>query len=217
MIDVDLGSAQSAELLFLTGFPAEATGLATFSISAGTSAGSADVAFINALTESTYGFDPRRGQAAVVFPSALSARHWRVTLTQTGGTYLQIGRLFLSPVLPVSVNVGYPFGARAIDPSRKITGQARQVFTYREKLRRELSFTYDATGATADDVFDVLGGELDDTVGTHSPIVMIPDREAGNAPWDIRKAVYGYLSDLGVPQAQGFNQYGRTYRLLEAG
>ncbi|MEL6575357.1 MAG: hypothetical protein AAFQ81_05640 [Pseudomonadota bacterium] len=216
-IDIDLGEAVEAEMLFLTGLAADATAFSTFSVLAGTTPGGADIFTGSAIGQAEYGFDAVRGQAVYVLPQGYTARYWRLLLEQTGGTNLDIGRLFLSPVLSTTQNIGMPFSVVPIDRSQQVIGQGGQVSTYRRELLREMVVTWEATNATDVDVFDTLNAALDRASGAARPIVIVPDRTTGNRPWDIRHAIYGFIRELGQMDVQGVNQYARTIRVREGG
>ncbi|MEM8625438.1 MAG: hypothetical protein AAGG47_18210 [Pseudomonadota bacterium] len=217
VINVDFGAAQEVGMVFFAGIRSGATAFSTFTLSAGTSPGASNIAFFNVPGQAQYGFDAVFRQAVFVLPAAATARYWRLVLTQAGGDLLEIGRLFLSPLLPLAVNIGYPFTTRPEPRSQRFDSAGAEPTIYKRKTVREATISLEGTLATQDDIFGQCARVLDVTAGDHSPVAVVPDRTTGNSLLDVRSALYGHLTDLGEASWLTLREYGRRYRIREAG
>ena len=156
------------------------------------------------------GISTRYKQALNVFASTVSARYWRLTLTGTTNP-IDIGRLWLSPIVRPAISVAPGYGLQVVDTSIVRQTDGGQVLRYqRPKLRRAVfnwSQRLDDTDAYA------LFQNIDHGVGAAKDVLFCLDEEHAFAA---DNTILGTLEQFGPLTADAAIN-STAYRVIELG
>lgn len=179
ILDFDLGSAQSISYvgIFNHNIPA-----GDYTIALGTSAGASNV---HSVTGDLWqGVTDSPQQQHVILNSTYSAQHVRVTLSPDAAQTVDLGRIWIDA--PWTPSTGLQFRLTVADPSVTQRTIAQSVYSYRKNRFRKVDIILnnmseqDAFGSSSDTTVRS-AAHMDFTVGTSSPVVIIPETGGADA------------------------------------
>lgn len=212
VIDIDCGSARTAHGVALAGLgDAAFTGLSTFAVTAGATQGASAALSLDATAPAAHaGISVTDRTAFAAFGGPISARWWRLSLTATGVTDIEVGRVLLGEAFAASVNIGYPLSVRHRANSRIVDSYGNQRVVDRRATQREIAFGWSDAGATEADIAAMLA--FDRIVADAEQVAVIPDPASAALGF----CVVGSLMELGEASFSGVGVRSKSYRLLEA-
>lgn len=216
VISIDAGSSVPVRGLFMAGLgPDTMTTLGTLQVraSAVSQTGTDIVNWSKTDVGARFDIDRLFCQAWIDLGQEYSARWWQVTVTATGSSTLDIGRLLMGPDLGISFNLAYPFTDGQLDLSRfERMMSGRPAVLARRKLRR-YSIQY-GDGLSESDHFDKLQRILSLSHSRVGQVAMIVD-PAGTSSLK-RQSVLGRI-ESGDGAWGDFRLYGRRFEIIEDG
>lgn len=146
---------------------------------------------IGAITQ-----DQARNITIIPFGANIAAAYWRVTFTDTAGSYQQCGRLFLAKAVEFEQNLSYGWGAEAVDETvqRFSLGKQRYYNAIDRRLRLRGSFEW----LTEDERTRMTKRLIN--WGQHRPLIYSVFPESTNR--GLVTTVYGRLESGGITNPQ---------------
>jgi len=172
-LDFDLGSAQDISYVGIFGHNISA---GTYAVHLGTSSGASDVASASGTLWQGVSDDPQ--QQHVLLGASYSARYVRVILTPTGGQDVDVGRIWIDDPWTPKVGAEYEVTTQDNSATQQTIGQSK--YTYERKRFRVARLIFnslteqEALGSSSDTTIRS-AAHMDMTVGTSSPLVVIPE------------------------------------------
>jgi hypothetical protein len=149
--------------------------------------------------------------------SDTTATDWRLTISDTSLSTLDIGRAALMKTLDLSINIGFPYGITPISltTTKRMRGQQirryRRTTYYGAETYKRLSFPW-GPGITEADAYDRILGQFAYEVGQGSDVFFVQDLSASN--WDVQ-AVWGIVAGLPTMQTDQINLYQGDFEIEE--
>lgn len=211
-IDLTFSSSVTARALALTGLgDSSFTGLSTFTVKASTSAlGSTDQLSWTVATDDG-GVDTVLMQAGAFFDANVTARYWRINLTATGVTNLEIGQVYLGQALALDDPPEYPL-TRGFD-SRHLVRRtyAGSFLTYERPSKRRVAIRFGSATGEAEMVDDL--ERIFQRRGGHQVLWV---QDPGDASNGYKSMIVGNLTSVGDTDLPGWNQRAKTFEISEA-
>ncbi len=205
-IEVDAGSSVLANCLAMFGM--NLTGTATMRIRASdtdyTTGDLLDTGVITPDLSTTYKC------LLKVFAAAVTARYWRVDLTDTG-ILIEIGRLVICPTVTPAVNISYPYAPGLLDPSLVRETIGGQAITYKRTKRKTSTFVWGFL--TESEAITDLLGTVDRIDGRSQDVLWVKDHESSHRH---REMVWGRLQQVSSVFNRAFDLYEHEYRVVES-
>lgn len=171
-LDFDLGSAQNISYVGIIGHNVSD---GTYAVGLGSSSGSSNVASMSGTL--WQGAPDEQKAQHVIFSQTYSARYVRVTITPASGQDVDIGRIWVDA--PWTPDVSVEFEQEVIDESDNDRSVGMSAYSFERprvrmnRLRFPRLTEADAFGDSTDSTAKCAHA-MDITVGTHSPIICIP-------------------------------------------
>lgn len=201
-ITLDAGGEVAADALGLFGTNLTATGALSLTATPG-----------GAVATAMQSISDDHDQAIAVFDGRVTAQIWELSLSDASLAQLEVGRLFLGPVMRPAVNVELPVRWGIEDPSEVRTTAGGQRLTFKRPVRRTAQFGWSALSEN-EAVGDLLG-RLDRISGRRQDVLFVQDEEAvGEALHE--RAIWGRLGQLDPVEHPSFGVYAKRYRIEES-
>ena len=205
---IDMASAQPVQVVALIG--TNLTAAATWRVRASSSDPLVATGIVYDSGTVSAGIDTRYGLASLIMASEISARYWKIDLTDSGASgYLQAGRLFMGPMFQPKVNYSYNWSVAYIDPSRKNRSRGGQLYTDIQPMYRAVAFKFDFL-TQAEALNGVL--EIDRNCGLHRDLLALLDVDGSNRS---EQAIWGTLESSSELSNPSFGVYSKAYRIEE--
>lgn len=137
-------------------------------------------------------------------------RYWRIDMTDTSISYLDVGRLYLSKVFQPSTNMDYGIKEGFIDPStiqRTVSG--RVIPNERTKYRyTELTLSFGSEAEMFGSAFDI-----EQARGSTRDVLLVIDND--NKPLLQKRSIYGLMATLNPVVNSYIGLFEKTYRIEE--
>jgi len=207
----DFGSSKAVGVLFLGG--TNLTASATIRLRASDTDSTAVSGDLFDSTSISAAVNDNYGAVYYVLSSAVTARFWRVDITDnalaTDPDYLEIGRIFLGPIWQPSRGITYGWSAACVDPSSRSRSRGGQVFVdVRPKFRvLDLEVAFLSEAEIYANAF-----EIDRANGVNKDILVIPIVGGSHVS---EQAVFGLVSQTTPIVNPSFNLFRKRYRVEE--
>lgn len=215
VIDLTFPTAVTARALALAGLGDSGfSGLSTFTVAASNVAlGGTDVLSWD-LASDTGGVDPLLRQALADFRADIAARFWRVSVTATGSSLLEIGRLYLGEALSLNEAPAYPlarpFEQRGLE-YRTYSGD--QLIYGRAGLRR-VQINFGPVNDAAD-VLTEVERKVERFAGTGRQVLWVEDPEDNLR--GVNSMILGTIEEVGATTYQSIHELTKRITITEAG
>ena len=179
ILDFDLASAKDISFVAIIGHNIDA---GTYAVHLGTTSGASDVATASGTLWQGVSDDVQ--QQFVLMGATYSARYVRVILTPTGGQDVDVGRIWIDN--PFAPNVGAEYEVTAQDNSATQQTIGQSKYSYERKRYRSARMLFnnlteqEALGSSSDTTIKS-ASHMDITVGTSSPLIVLPETTGGDA------------------------------------
>lgn len=152
--------------------------------------------------------DQARNITIIPFGTTVTAGYWRVTFTDTAGSYQQCGRLFLAKAVEFEQNLSYGWGAEAVDETvqRYSLGKQRYYNDIDRRLRMRGTFEW----MTEDERTRMTKRVIN--WGQHRPLIYSIFPESTNR--GLVTTVYGHFESAGITNP-GHGQNALAFTVLE--
>lgn len=158
---------------------------------------------IGAITQ-----DQARNITIIPLGSTINAAYWRVTFTDTAGSYQQCGRLFLAKAVEFENNLSYGWGAEAVDETVRRQSLGGQGYYNAKDRRLRLRGSFD--WLTEDERTRMTKRLIN--WGQHRPLIYSVFPESTNR--GLVSTVYGRLESGGITNP-GYGQNALAFTVLE--
>ncbi len=207
-IKVDAGSDETARALAFIGTNMDSSVSYTLKVDPdGGSFGNG-----NAATRTdTHVFDTTYQQMLDDFGSDITGRYWQIDVSGLSG--LKVGRLVIVPAQVF--HIVYPLDIGIQDNTMVKRTEGGQTLRFRKSEPRQATFNYQLIGPTSRT--DALGGfvkMVDRLSGKFSDVLFVPN--PGDSDLGINQMIWGQIQELGPASFVGFQQFEKTYRVIEA-
>jgi hypothetical protein len=137
-------------------------------------------------------------------------RYWQIDITNTGGAYLDIGRLYVSKAFQPATNMDYGIAEGYIDPSRKYRTVSGEVMSVERSKYRFCEFTLGY--ATKEDMFNEVF-EIESARGRTRDVLFVPDPD--EKEFLQKRSYYGNMEAIQPKVNINFGIYSKTFRIEE--
>jgi len=194
ILDFDFSTAKSISYVGIFGHNITD---GTYAVDLGTSEGASDVASASGTLWQGVVDDPK--QQHVLLGATYSARYLRVTLTPSNGVDVDVGRIWIDD--PLVIPVGLEFEQTVRDDSQSNRSIGASKYAYERPRYRVTNLIFNnlteaqALGDSSDNTAKSVH-HMDMTVGTHAPLVILPETSGADAQQVIHKlGCYGSIAN----------------------
>lgn len=198
----DLGAFMSLDTIAVMGLTATEYRVRLSSSDPGGAAG-------DILDTGTLAVDQAYAQAIALLDAPAAARYLRIDLANSGGSYVEAGRLVAGLRNRFEINFSFDWSIGYVDPSIVTKTRGGQTQVSREQSYRQASLKFDFLRPT--DRFGFVQ-EADRLNGIKDDVLFIFDEDSTALP---RDTIWGRVVDLSPVSQPFFDVYSKDYRIEE--